>query len=276
MNPVSAAASPTELGNLLRHWRDRRGWSQLDLSLDTGVSQRHISFVESGRSVPGRQMLLSLARALGIPLRDRDTLLLAGGDAPVYRDSDLDSPLMRSVRGALRRMLRQQEPFPALVIDRYWNVLIANEAAPNFFSHFVDLSARPRPRNLLHLVFDPDGLRPFLSNWAEVATSLVERVHRESIGRVADEKTKRLLASLMAYPGTQLDWGAIPVTPTMPTGPLICQRSGTRLSFFSLVATVGTPRSVTAQELRLECMFPANEETEQAYPTFVKRPFDAR
>ncbi len=177
---------------------------------------------------------------------------------------------MRSVRVALRRMLRQQEPFPAVVMDRYWNVIMANEAAPEFFSHFVDLSVRPRPRNLLQLVFDPEGLRPFLSNWENIAVSLVERLHRESIGHVADEKTKRLLATLMAYPGAQLDLRAAPTTQALPMVPLTFEISGTSLSFFSLVTTVGTPRTVTTEELRIECMFPADEETERAYPVFLK------
>ncbi len=277
MKPAGAVTpSPQgELGRLLRHWRDRRGRSQLDLSLETGISQRHISFVESGRSTPGRQTLLSLARALDVPLREQNDLLLAAGYAPIHPDDDLDAPSMRSVSGALQRMLRQQEPFPAVVMDRYWNVLLANRAAPRFFSRFVDLSARPRPRNLLHLMFDPDGLRPFLANWEEVATSLVERLHREALGRVSDERTKQMLAALMAYPGVQPLRKTPDTAPAAPTVPLIFERSGTRLGFFSLVTTVGTPRAITAQELRVECMFPADEETEQTYPAFLESPLSA-
>lgn len=121
-------------------------------------------------------------------------------------------------------------------------------------------------------MFDPEGLRPFLGNWEEVAASLVERLHRESVGRVADDKTRRLLAALMAYPGVQPHWRVSSATPTAPTVPLTFEQSGTRLSFFSLVTTVGTPRTVMAQELRLECMFPADEETERTYPAFLERP----
>ena len=137
-----------ELGVLLRHWRDVRGKSQLDLSLDTGVSQKQISFVESGRSVPSRFTLAAIAGALDIPLRDRNTLLLAAGYAPVFPDGPWDSIEMKSVTDALKRILRQHEPFPALVMDRYWNVFMTNECAPRFFNCFIDMAARRGPRKL--------------------------------------------------------------------------------------------------------------------------------
>ena len=271
MSPAAAPDACGTLGDLLRHWRDRRRRSQLDLSLETGISQRHISFIESGRSVPGRQTLLALARELEVPLREQNGLLLAAGYAPMHPEDDLDAPIMRSVRGALKRMLRQQEPFPAVVMDRHRNVLMTNRAAPRFFSSFIDLAARPRPRNLLHLMFDPHGLRPFLCNWEEVAPSLLERLHREAVGRVLDKKTGQLLAALLAYPGVQRHWSGPSTAPAAATVPLVFERSGTRLSFFSLVTTVGTPCTVAAQELRLECMFPADEATERRYPGFMDR-----
>src|SRR5882757_3727797 len=171
------------LGVLLRYWRDLRGRSQLDLSLDTGISQRQISFIESGRSVPGRQTLMTIAQALDIPLRDRNNLLLAAGYAPMFSEAAWDSAEMTSVTNALTRMLRQHEPFPALVMDRYWNVLMTNESAPRFFGCFIDMAARQGPRNMLHLVFDPDGMRPFVADWEGVAKSLIQRVYRESVGR---------------------------------------------------------------------------------------------
>jgi transcriptional regulator with XRE-family HTH domain len=148
------------LGVLLRHWRDLRGKSQFDLSLDTGVSQKQISFVESGWGVPSRQTLVVIAQALDIPLRDRNTLLLAGSYAPIYSESDRDSMEMKSVIDALKRILRQQEPFPAMVMDRYWNVLMMNECAPRFFNCFIDMTARAGPQNKLHLLFDPKRNAP--------------------------------------------------------------------------------------------------------------------
>jgi transcriptional regulator with XRE-family HTH domain len=262
-----------ELRALLRHWRDLRGKSQFDLSLDTGVSQRHISFIEIGRSVPSRQMLIDIATALEIPLRDRNTLLLAGGYAPIYPDGAWNGPEMHSITRALERILRQHEPFPALVMDRYWNVLMTNRAAPRFFGRFTDLSARKSPRNMLHLMFDPEGMRPFIADWPTVAESLIQRVYRETVGRVVDDKTKDLLTALLAYPDVEPDWTPLPKTTSvqsvMPVIPIGFVKNGKVLNYFSMVTTVGTPQTVAAQELRIECMFPADESTEALHATLV-------
>jgi transcriptional regulator with XRE-family HTH domain len=257
-----------DLGPLLRQWRDTRGKSQLELSFDTGVSQRHLSFIESGRSVPSRQTLLDIAQALDIPLRERNVLLLASGYAPVYAEGAWDGAEMQSVTKALQRMLRQHEPFPAVVMDRYWNVLMANEATPRFFNRFIDMNARKGPRNLLHLMFDPTGMRPFLADWENTAQSLIQRAHRESVGRVIDDKTKELLAALLAYPGVKPEWKSPKVSslaPSMPVIPLSFVKDGKALNYFSMVTTVGTPQTVAAQELRIECLFPADDATESAH-----------
>ena len=259
--PIAKPAA-NELGVLLRHWRDLRGKSQFDLSLDTGVSQRHISFIESGRSIPGRQTLLEIAQALDIPLRDRNSLLLAAGYAPIYSDGAWNGAEMQSVTGALERMLRQHEPFPAVVMDRYWDVLMTNEAAPRFFNCFIDMAARKTPRNLLHLMFDPNGMRPFIANWEAVAKSLFQRVYRESVGRVIDDRTGALLAALLAYPDVKTEWKNPVELSAMPVIPIGFVRDGEVLSYFSMVTTVGTPQTIAAQELRIECMFPADAATE--------------
>jgi len=226
------------------------------------VSQKQISFVESGRSVPNRQTLMVIAQALDIPLRDRNTLLLAGGYAPIYSESDWDSMEMKSVTDALKRILRQQEPFPAMVMDRYWNVLMMNECAPRFFNCFIDVAAREGPQNILHLLFDPKGMRPFVVNWEDVAKSLFERVYRESVGRVVDEKTKALVAALLAYPDVKNEWKNPVALSFMPVIPIGFIKDRQVLNYFSMVTTVGTPQTVAAQELRIECMFPADEATE--------------
>ncbi|WP_027542893.1 helix-turn-helix domain-containing protein [Bradyrhizobium sp. WSM2254] len=263
-------AHAASAGSLLRQWRDVRGKTQLDLSFDAGVSQKHISFVESGRSVPSRQMLLDLAQALDVPLRERNELLLAAGYAPSYSDAALDTPAMTSINRALGRMLRQHEPFPAIVMDRYWNVLMTNEAAPLLFSCFIDLSARPVPRNLLHLMFDPDGMRPFIANWSQTARGLLARVHREAVAHVVDVRTKALLEELSQYPGVNPEWRAPSASDAMPMIPLTFVKDGVTLDYFSLITTVGTPQTVTAEELRLECMFPANEATEAEHGRFLR------
>jgi transcriptional regulator with XRE-family HTH domain len=256
-------------GVLLRRWRDMRGKTQLGLSVDAGVSQKHISFVESGRSTPSRQMLLDLAQALDMPLRERNALLIAGGYAPVYSETPLDEPAMRSINGALRRMLRQHEPFPAVVMDRYWNVLLANDAAPRFFNCFIDMAVRQGPRNLLHLMFDPAGIRPFIANWPEAGRALFARIHRESLGHVIDMKTKRLLDELSQYPDVKVEWRAPTPRDDLPMIPLAFAKGGITLNYFSMITTVGTPQTIAAEELRLECMFPADEATEDEHGRFV-------
>jgi transcriptional regulator with XRE-family HTH domain len=279
--PVSAG---NPLGNLLRHWRNVRGRNQLDLSIETGVSQRHISFIESGRSIPSRQTLLEIAQVLDVPLRERNTLLVSAGYAPVFSEAAWNSGQMQSVTKALERILRQHEPFPALVMDRYWNVLMTNKSAPRFFNCFIDMSQRKGPRNMLHLVFDPAGIRPFVEHWDEVASSLLHRVRTEATGRVIDEKTKELVAALLTYPdgkaisaepvetrSRRSDFGRTSENnnatggPVLPIIPLSFRKNETVLNYFSMVTTVGTPQTVAAQELRIETMFPADEETEREH-----------
>ena len=269
----------------MRHWRNVRGRNQLDLSIETGISQRHISFIESGRSTPSRQTLLEIAQVLDVPLRERNTLLLSAGYAPVYSEAAWNSAQMQSVTKALERILQQHEPFPALVMDRYWNVLMTNESAPRFFNCFIDISQRKGPRNMLHLAFDPDGMRPFIEHWDEVASSLIQRVRTEATGRVIDERSKELLAALLAYPDVRtglasragpnsgLTGTALPrgrnadstLGPILPVIPLSFRKNDKVLNYFSMVTTVGTPQTVAAQELRIETMFPADEETEREH-----------
>ncbi|AXF24448.1 transcriptional regulator [Burkholderia pyrrocinia] len=256
---------PHELGQLLRYWRDVRGVSQLDLSLDAGISQRQISFIESGRSVPGRDTLLTLAQTLDVPLRERNALLLAAGYAPVYSEAPWDAQEMHGVIRALERVVRQHDPFPAIVMDRHWNVLMTNDAAPRFFGCFIDMAARDGPRNLLRLMFDPHGMRPFLADWDNVSRSLLQRVQRESVGRVIDDETRRLLDDLLACPDAPRDWKTPPAPaagPSLPVIPIGFVHEGVVLRYFSLVTTVGTPQSAAAQELRMECMFPADDATD--------------
>jgi hypothetical protein len=168
-------------------------------------------------------------------------------------------------------MLRQHEPFPAIVMDRYWNVVETNASAPDFFSRFIDLSARPKPRNLLHLMFDPSGMRPFLLHWEETARSLLLRVRREALGHVADERTRTLLAELTAFPDVPQDLHSMPTGDALPMIPLRFQAEGHVLNLFSMITTMGTPQTITAEEIRLETLFPADDETEDAYLEFMGR-----
>jgi transcriptional regulator with XRE-family HTH domain len=269
----SAPASP-ELRAMLRHWRDLRGKSQLELSSYAGVSQRHISFIESGRSSPSRQTLMDIAQALDVPLHDRNSLLLAAGFAPLYSEAPWNAAEMQGVTRALERMLRQHEPFPAVVMDRYWNVLVTNEAAPRFFNCFIDMKKHTGPRNLLHLMFDPNGMRPHIPEWDQVAPALIQRIARESVGHAGDSNTQELITALLSYPGSKAEWKtpkAVPTTPTLPVIPIGFDHNGATLRYFSMVTTVGTPQTVAAQELRIECLFPVDESTEARHLELMSR-----
>ena len=268
MTQSKSRSQGSELGALLRRWREVRNKSQIALSLDTGVSQRHLSFIEIGRSSPSRATLLGIANALDVPFRDRNVLLLAAGYAPMYPDVGWDDAEMRRVTEALKRLLRQHEPFPAFVMDRYWNVVLTNAAAPRFFGSFMDLAARPTPRNLLHLMFDPEGMRPFIVNWEDVARSLIQRVYREAVGRVVDEKSHELVNSLLAYPGAKSQWRAGPAADgasDLPVIPITFVKDGEKLGYFSMLTTVAAPQTMATQELRVESMFPVDEETEKRH-----------
>lgn len=262
---TARARPPNDLGLLLRYWRELRGASQLALALDAGISQRHLSFIESGRSVPSRQALMSIVQSLDVPLRERNAVFLAAGYAPIYSEAPWNAKEMQGITRALDRMLRQHDPFPAIVMDRYWNVLITNESSPRFFGSFIDMAARTGPRNIVHLLFDPDGMRPFVVDWETVARSLIQRIYREAIGHVLDEQTQTLLDELFAYPGVDASWrlpGFVGPASDLPMIPLGFHKDGKTLRYFSMVTTVGAPQSVAAQELRIECMYPADEDTE--------------
>jgi transcriptional regulator with XRE-family HTH domain len=268
MTRSKSKSQGNELGALLRRWREVRNKSQMALSLDTGVSQRHLSFIEIGKSSPSRVTLLGIAEALEVPFSDRNALLLAAGYAPMYPAASWDDVGMRRVTEALKRLLRQHEPFPAIVMDRYWNVVLTNEAAPRFFGCFVNLAARPTPRNLLHLMFDPAGMRPFIANWGDVARSLLQRVRREAVGGVVDEKSEELVNSLLAYPGGEMQRGTEPATDRasdVPVVPITFVKDGENLGYFSMLTTIAAPQTIVTQELRVESMFPVDDETEKRH-----------
>jgi len=249
-------------GLLLKEWRRVRRKSQLSVALEAAVSPRHLSFVESGRSAPSRGMVETLAEALDVPLRERNALLVAAGYAPHYAEHALDSSDLTQVRRALARLLAHQEPYPAVVLDRQWNVVETNRAAPKLFGLFVDLQALPQPRNLLRSMFDPAGLRPWIANWDAVARTLVQRVFREAVAGVPDPRVLSLLEELRAYPGAPAP-GAETAAAALPFHPVEFRKGPLCLSFFSMVTTVGAPLDITAQELRIESFFPSDDATEQ-------------
>jgi transcriptional regulator with XRE-family HTH domain len=245
-------ASP--VGTLMQHWRRERRMSQLHLAGEAGVTQRHVSFVESGRTQPSREMVLTLARALDVPLRERNQLLLAAGYAPHYRETGLDDDTMTAVRAALERVLEQQEPYPAVVMDRHWNITDANHAANALFGELLD-GDLPGPANVVRLMFT--RLRPYVANFELTGEGLIARVHREAVGGIPDPRTTALLDEVLAEPGIPKSWRTPDFAATVsPILPIHFVKGGLDVSYFSLVTTVGTPQDVTLQEIRVECFFP--------------------
>jgi transcriptional regulator with XRE-family HTH domain len=253
-----------DVGPLLKHWRGARRLSQLALAAEAAVSVRHLCFLETGRAKPSRAMVLKLAEVLDVPLRERNTLLLSAGFAPEYPESALDAPSLAAVREALETILAQQEPFPALVMDRGWDIRHTNTAARRFFAFLGSgQPARPpEPANVLRRMFHPDGVRRHVTNWPEVAEALVRRARREAIGGTTDE---------LDYPGVPSSLRSLTAaTPVLPIVPIRYARGGRRFDYFSTVTTLGTPQDVTLQELRIECFFPMNDETRRGAHDLAK------
>jgi transcriptional regulator with XRE-family HTH domain len=263
---VGAPAVP-RFGEVLRHWRLARRMSQLALAAEAEISSRHLSFLETGRAQPSREMVLRLAGVLDVPLRDQNGLLVAAGYAPVYRETALGAPEMSQVRQALGFMLARQEPYPALVVDRHWNLLMQNNGARRMFGLFLDPAAFarvPGPPNVVRTTFHPQGLRPCIENWESLAGPLIQQIHREAVGGIPDDGTRRLLDEVLAYPGVPARWRTPDTTArSAPLLPIALRKGELAVRFFTTIATLGTPQDVTLQELRIECFFPEDEATEQ-------------
>ena len=234
--------------------------SQLELALDARVSSRHLSYVETGRSQPSRDMVLRLADALDIPLRARNALLVAAGYAPVFFETGLAAPEMAQLRSAIELILHHQEPYPAFVLDRHWNIRMANQAAMRC-TRFL-LGAEPNEQNMIRLVLHPDGLRPVLLNWDETAGDLIRHLRAHIAASPTDERAVALLAEVLAYPGIPPALGSREVgAPTSPLLTTVFRKDDVELRFFSTITTFGTPRDVTLEELHIESSFPADEST---------------
>jgi transcriptional regulator with XRE-family HTH domain len=259
------------LGTLLQRWRQTRGKSQLDLALNAGVSPRHVSFIETGRSSPSREMVITLATALDVPFRERNALLLAAGYAPVYRETKLDAPELEPARRAIDLILQQQKPYPAVVMNRRWDILKTNEPADRLFAFLLRGAPKPAkkkttPPNVLRLMFDPKAVRPHVKNWEAVAESLIQRVYREAVGGVINEETRALVKEVLAFPGVPKRWGSIDPTVTLPPlVPVIFAKGSFSASYFSAVTTLGTPQDITLQEIRVESFFPADDATAESH-----------
>jgi transcriptional regulator with XRE-family HTH domain len=256
----STLDSPSRAGALLRQWRMHRRMSQLDLSNKAGVSTRHLSFVETGRAQPSRDLLLHLGRSLDMPMRDCNRLLLAAGFAPVFGDAPLDAPEQRDTLAAVQRVLDAHEPWPALVVDRHWNLVMANQAA-GVFMHGVDASVMGPPINVLRVCLHPDGMAPRIRNLGAMAHHVLSNLHRQ-IDMLGDPDLLALADELHGYVA-HLDVEAahddhgLAVSMELAWG-------DTTLKFVNLIATFGSAVDATSTELMIETFLPADDATAAA------------
>jgi transcriptional regulator with XRE-family HTH domain len=257
----------SDFSNALRYWRAKRGYSQLKLATEADVSQRHVSFLESGRAQPSRELVLKLGLVLDVPLRQRNAMLLAAGFAPAYQERNLSDPEMAAVRRALEFMLAQAAPYPALVVDRLWNLVMANEPAAAMLRFLLGMPAHaPIPRdgsvNVIRMTLDPDGLRGCIVNWEDVCADQLQWIAREAMSDGPGSEAQVLLADLAALPGIRA--GAhVPNLErrALPFLPVTLAKDGVALNLFTTITTLGTPIDVTVHELRLESFFPADDAT---------------
>lgn len=256
LTPRAPAARP--VGELLREWRERRRLSQLDLAIQAEISARHLSFVETGRSRPTSEMILRLTEQLDVPLRERNTLLLAGGYAPVYAQRGLDAPELDCVRAALRQVLAGHEPYPAVVVNRWWEMLDGNAAIAVLVAGCDPALLQP-PVNVLRLSLHPDGMAGRIRNLEQWRAHVLERLHRQAQA-TGDPRLSDLHDELAGYPGGT---DAAPSV-TDVVVPLRLAHGQQELSFFSITSVIGTPMDVTVAELAIESFYPADAATADA------------
>jgi transcriptional regulator with XRE-family HTH domain len=258
---MATADASRDVGSLLRRWRERRRLSQMEVSLDAGVSARHLSFVETGRSKPGREMLLSVAERLAIPYRERNEILLAAGYAPAFPERSLDDPALAPVRDALDRILAAHEPYPAIAFDRGWDLVAANDAASAMVEHAeIEPSLLEPPINVLRIGLHPRGLAPYIASLAHWRAHFLGRLAQQ-VASTGDPELTELLRELEGYPAAEddTDLGDF-LGPVRMHAP-----GGGEWSFLGMFASFDTPFEVTTSELALELLFPADSATEQAF-----------
>jgi transcriptional regulator with XRE-family HTH domain len=246
-------------GVLLREWRAARRMSQLELALEAEVSARYLSCVETGKSQPSREMIARLADALAMPLRERNALLMAAGYAPGYPETALRAKELGQIHRAVELILKHQEPYPAFVLNRHWDVIRANPAAVRVGEFLIGGSAH---RNMVRQFFDPNDLRRVVANWEEVAGDLIRHLHDALAAIPFDTKTRALLDDVLRYPGVPSQWRGRELTaPPPPILTVEFRKDNQVLRFFSTITTFGTSRDITIDELRIECTFPADDST---------------
>jgi transcriptional regulator with XRE-family HTH domain len=247
------------VGVLLREWRQRRRLSQLDLACDAGISTRHLSFVETGRAHPSRDVLLHLSEQLEVPVRERNVLLVAAGYAPIFPDRSLADPTLAAARSAIELVLERQKPYPAFAIDRHWRIVASNAALPQLYEG-VAPELLAQPVNAMHLSLHPRGLAPRIANLAEWRAHLLHRL-RHQIELTADATLIALLREISEYPAPLHKPVQVPGIEHDIAVPFRVKTAAGVLSFFSMTTVFGTPVDVMLSEIALELFFPADDET---------------
>jgi transcriptional regulator with XRE-family HTH domain len=251
--------SPPPIGLLLREWRAARKLSQLDLALAADMSARHLSCIETGKARPGRDALARVAAVLDMPLRERNALLLAAGYAPDYPEHAWETPELERMRQAVELILAQQEPYPAFVLDRQWNVLMANAAAQRV-NRLLMAGRESRHANLLHQVFDPEDFRAVIVNWPEVAEKFLHHLHAQIAAAPTDPAPRKMLEAISRYPDVPAP-GRAAIRAPDPVLTLRFRSGAGELQFFETITTFSMPFDVTLEGLRIECAFPADAHT---------------
>lgn len=251
----------SSFGALLRHWREARRYSQLDLALEANISSKHVSFLETGRNQPSRQMIIRLSNAMDIPLRDRNLMLTAAGFANAYTETALGTSEVSQVDDALDRIMCKHEPYPVIIVDGNWTVVRQNRGGAKLARLFLG-SEPVQAQNAFDILFSESGLQPFVQNWESLSSVLLLRLFRETLAASDNSRKLDLFRRIEAMPTTPKNWRQL--ASRLPFGPTIdlsLRKGDLEASFFTTVTTFGTPQDVTLQELRIESYFPSDEST---------------
>jgi len=268
MNSTASAVSYS-FGGLLKDWRNHRRVSQLRLSTESGISQRHISFLETGRSQPSRAMVLALADSLDIPLRERNTLLQTAGYSAIYPEDSIAGERNELFRDALQATLDHQEPFPAMVLDGRWNLVMANQGALRFFGLFIDVPAAlanlaAEDFQIIRLCLADDGLKPFISNWPELTYAFLQRLRRALLVNPRDQRLCALIDEIVSDPAAPGSWRNPDWSrPPPPAITMVMEKDGERFALFTMLAHFGAAQQVTLEEMSVELFYPADAGTRE-------------
>ena len=256
---------------LLKQWRQHRRLSQLDLASRTGVSQRHLSFLETGRANPSRPMVLALASGLDVPLRERNSLLQSAGFAAAFAERPLDTESQRVFRQAIEKTLAHQEPYPAIVLDGNWNMALANQAAYRFFGHFIDPVAAlaaigaPQQFQMVRLCLSEAGLKPYIVNWHELVASFLARARQAQLVNPKHPHLPVIIEEILSHPDAPKDWRTVWTVHNDPALLMTMRKDADEFRLFTMLAHFGSPMDVTLEELSVELFYPADEPTRQFF-----------